>query len=139
MKFGFSFVTIASASVLALTAGMAQARPGNGEGQSIAKAQAAKAAEAWHQAEAIRFEGMTPTQVQHLWNQFQKWHQFQRQTIHRSQPGSASIGYVDGQTSACWGLTCDAESPSSVNDASPAGNASPGNQPSATYNDGAGT
>jgi len=110
MKFGFSFVTLAGAAVLALTAGMAQARSGNGEGQSIAKAQAATTGEAWYQAEAHFFEGMTPSQIQHLRNQFQRWHQVGPRTIHRSQPGSASIGYVDGRTSACWGSSCDAES-----------------------------
>jgi hypothetical protein len=55
------------------------------------------------------------------------------------QPGPASIGSVDGQLSACWGLTCDAEYLSPVNDASAASNASPPNPPSPTYNDGAGT
>jgi hypothetical protein len=152
MKFGFSFVTLASAAVLALTAGMAQARPGNGEGQAIWKAQAAKAIGAWYQAEAHFFEGMTPAQIQHLRNQFERWHQFQDRTIHRSgsrtasasandtvQPESASIGYVDGQISTCWGLTCDAEYLGSVRDASPSSNASSPNPPSATYNDGAGT
>ena len=127
-----------AAGALVANAG-AQARPGNGEGQSIWKAQAAKADAAWYQAEAHFFEGMTPAQIQHLRNQFQRWHQFQPQTIHRSQPGSASIGYVDGRTSTCWGLTCDAEYPSSVNDASASSNASPPSPPSATYNDGAGT
>jgi hypothetical protein len=54
------------------------------------------------------------------------------------QPPSASIAATDEQLCALMGL-CDAEYLSSVNDASPASNASPPNPPSATYNDGAGT
>ena len=71
-----------AAGALVANAG-AQARPGNGAGQTISKAQAAKAAEAWHQAEAIRFEGMTPSQIEHLWNQFQWSRQSRHRTIHR--------------------------------------------------------
>ena len=92
MKFGFSFVAVASAAVLALTAGMAQARPGNGEGQAIWKAQAAKAVGAWYQAEAHFFEGMTPSQIQHLSNQFQRWQRFQQQTSQRSLRPDDSAG-----------------------------------------------
>jgi hypothetical protein len=56
MKIGLSFVTLASAAVLALSAGMAQARVGVGEGQAtIAKAQAAEAAAAWQHIEATYF------------------------------------------------------------------------------------
>jgi len=70
MKIGLSFVTLASAAVLALSASAAQARPGVGEDQATtAKAQAAKAAEAWYQAEAHFFEGMTWSQIQHLRHQ----------------------------------------------------------------------
>jgi hypothetical protein len=75
MKIGLSFVTLATTAVLALSAGMAQARPGAGAGQATtANAQAAKAAEAWYQAEAHFFEGMKRSQIQHL----------RHQTIHRS-------------------------------------------------------
>jgi hypothetical protein len=78
MKIGLSFVTLAGAAVLALGAGVAQARVGSGEGHMSAKAQAATAAEAWYQAEAHFFEGMTPSQIQHL------RHQFQHQTSQHS-------------------------------------------------------
>jgi hypothetical protein len=84
MKIGLSFVTLASAAVFALTAGMAQAHLELGAGQAtIAKAQAANAAQAakaevWYQAEAHFFEGMTGSQIQHL------RHQFQPQTSQRS-------------------------------------------------------
>jgi len=69
-----------AAGALVANAG-AQARPGNGEGQAIRKAEAAEAVEAWYQAEAHFFEGMTPSQIQRLRNQFQ--HQFKQRTIHR--------------------------------------------------------
>jgi hypothetical protein len=79
MKIGLSYVTLASAAVLALSASAAQARPGVGAGQATnARAQAAKVAESWYQAEAHFFEGMTPSQIQHL------RHQFQQQTSQRS-------------------------------------------------------
>jgi hypothetical protein len=72
MKIGLSFVTLAGTAVLALSAGMAQARPGVGAGQATtAMAQAAKAADAWYQAEAHFFEAMKRDQTRH-------------HTIHRS-------------------------------------------------------
>jgi hypothetical protein len=73
MKIGLSFVTLAaSAALSALSAGMAQAHVELGEGQATAeKAQAAKVAESWYQAEAHFFEGMTRSQIQHLRDQFQ--------------------------------------------------------------------
>jgi hypothetical protein len=71
MKIGLSFVTLASAAVLALSASAAQARPGVGAGQATANAQAAQAAEAWYQAEAHFFEGLKRSQIQHLRRQFQ--------------------------------------------------------------------
>jgi hypothetical protein len=77
MKIGLSFVTLASTAVLALGAGVAQARVGSGEGETSAKAQAATTAEAWYQAEVHFFEGMTPSQIQHLKH---LRHQFQQQT-----------------------------------------------------------
>jgi hypothetical protein len=56
MKIGLSFVTLASVAMLALSAGMAQARVGAGEGQAtVAKAQAAEAAAAWQHIEATYF------------------------------------------------------------------------------------
>jgi hypothetical protein len=56
MRIGLSFVTLTSAAMLALSAGMAQARVGVGEGQAtIAKAQAAEAAAAWQRIEATYF------------------------------------------------------------------------------------
>jgi hypothetical protein len=56
MKIGLSFVTLAGTVVLALSAGMAQARVGVGEGQAtVAKAQAAEAAAAWQRIEATYF------------------------------------------------------------------------------------
>jgi hypothetical protein len=56
MKIGLSFVTLAGTVVLALSAGMAQARVGVGEGQAtIAKTQAAEAAAMWHRTEAAYF------------------------------------------------------------------------------------
>ncbi|HEY7551824.1 MAG TPA: hypothetical protein VH913_20170 [Hyphomicrobiaceae bacterium] len=81
MKIGLSFVTLASTAVLALGAGVAQARVGSGEGETSAKAQAATTAEAWYQAEVHFFEGMTPSQIQHLKH---LRHQFQQQTSQHS-------------------------------------------------------
>jgi hypothetical protein len=78
MKFGLSFVTLTSVAVLALSASAAQGRVRSGEAQTSAKAQAAKTAEAWYQAEAHFFEGMTRSQIQHL------RHQFQQQTTQHS-------------------------------------------------------
>jgi ABC-type protease/lipase transport system fused ATPase/permease subunit len=78
MKIGLSFITLASAAVLAVSASAAQARTEVGKGQATtAKAQAAQAEE-WYQAEAHFFEGMTRSQIQHL------KHRFQHQTSHRS-------------------------------------------------------
>jgi hypothetical protein len=72
MKIGLSFVTLASTAVLALSAGMAQARPGVGEDQATtARAQAAKAIALWYQAEAHFFNKMKQDQTRH-------------QAIHRS-------------------------------------------------------
>jgi hypothetical protein len=56
------------------------------------------------------------------------------------QPGSASTASsTEEQLCALFGMNCDAEYLSSVNDASPPSAVSPPNPPSATYNDGAGT
>jgi len=53
MRIGLSFVTLASAAVLALTAGAAEARVGVGERlATTAKTQAAVAAAAWQHIEA---------------------------------------------------------------------------------------
>ena len=81
MKIGLSFVTLASAAVVALTTSAAQARVGSGEAQTSAKAQAATVAEAWYQAEVHFFEGMTRSQIQRLKH---LRHQFQLQTNQHS-------------------------------------------------------
>ena len=70
MKIGLSFVTLAT--VLALSAIGAQARPGVGEDQATtARAQAAKAIALWYEAEA------------HLFNKT-KQGQTRRHELHRS-------------------------------------------------------
>jgi flagellar basal body-associated protein FliL len=72
MKIGLSFVTLASAAVLALSAAMAQARVGVGEDQATAaRAQAGKAIAQWYQSQAHFFNKMKQDQTRH-------------QTLHRS-------------------------------------------------------
>ena len=57
MKIGLSFVTLAGAAVLALSAGMAQARTGVGEDQATAeRAQAARAIAQWYRAEEAQLD-----------------------------------------------------------------------------------
>jgi hypothetical protein len=66
MKIGLSFVALTSATMLALSAGMAQARVGVGEGQAtIAKAQAAEAAAMWQRMEATYFNKVKQHHYRH--------------------------------------------------------------------------